>query len=136
MFPDASECHWGSFVTQVPDAEMDQNLPVEDMTHEPLVFLTGTFKGSQMRWATIDKDGFAIVSTFRRLGHFSWNGVYIFADHRNLAYILTLTRAWRLFCRPWRSVWRVGNVFLASIGTPSVTFWVTVTRGVTCCRVG
>ena len=34
MFTDAFECHWGSFVAQVPDAEMDQNLPVEDMTHE------------------------------------------------------------------------------------------------------
>ena len=45
MFPDASECHWGSFVTQVPDAEMDQNLRVEDMTHEPMAFLSGTFKG-------------------------------------------------------------------------------------------
>ena len=42
MFPDASECHWGRFVTQVPDAEMDQNLPVEEMTHEPLTFLSGT----------------------------------------------------------------------------------------------
>ena len=42
---------------------MDQNLPVEDMTHEPLAFLSGTFKGSQMRWATIDKEGFAILST-------------------------------------------------------------------------
>ena len=70
-FPDASECRWGSFVTQVPDAEMHQNLPVEDMTHEPLAFLSGTFQESQMRWATIDKEGFAIVSTFRRLEHFS-----------------------------------------------------------------
>ena len=26
IFPDASECHWGSFVTQVPDAEMDLSL--------------------------------------------------------------------------------------------------------------
>ena len=43
---------------------MDQNLPVEDMTHEPLAFLSGTFKRSQMRWATIDKKGFAIVRTF------------------------------------------------------------------------
>ena len=76
------------FVTQVPNAEMDQNLPVEDMTHEPLVFLSGTFKGSQMRWATIDKEGFAIVSTFRRLGHFLCNGVHIFTDHRNLADVL------------------------------------------------
>ena len=30
MIPDASECHWGSFVTQVPDAETDQNWPVEE----------------------------------------------------------------------------------------------------------
>ena len=88
MFPDASECHWGSFVTQVvPDAEMDQTLPVEDMTHESLAFLSGTFKGSQMRWATIDKEEFAIVSTFRRLEHFWWNGVHIFTDHRNLVYL-------------------------------------------------
>ena len=40
-----------------------------------------------MRWATIDKERFAIVSTFRRLEHFLWNGVHIFTDHRNLAYI-------------------------------------------------
>ena len=66
---------------------MEQNLPLEDMTHEPLAFLSGTYKGSQMRWATIDEEGFAIVSTFRRLEHFLWNGVHIFADHRNLAYI-------------------------------------------------
>ena len=40
-----------------------------------------------MRWVTIDKEGFAIVSTFRRREHFLWNGVHIFTDHRNLAYI-------------------------------------------------
>ena len=54
----------------MPDAEIDQNLPVENMNHEPLAFLSGTFNGSQMRWATIDKEGFAIVGTFRRLEHF------------------------------------------------------------------
>ena len=86
MFPDASECYWGRFVTQVPDAEMDLNLPVDDMTQEPLAFLSGTFKGSQMRWATIEKEGFAIVSTFRRLEPSGWYGVQIFTDHRNLAY--------------------------------------------------
>ena len=70
MFPDASECHWGSFVTQVPDAETDQNLPVEDLTHEPLAFLSGTFKGSHMRWATIDKEGFAIQARFDAWSNF------------------------------------------------------------------
>ena len=57
------------------------------MTHEPLAFLSGTFKGSQMRWATIDKEGFAIASTFRRLQHCLCNEVHIFTDHRHLAYI-------------------------------------------------
>ena len=42
-FPDASECLWGSFVTQVPDAEMQRCLPVEDMTHEPLALLGASF---------------------------------------------------------------------------------------------
>ena len=40
-----------------------------------------------MRWAMIDKEGFAIVSTFRRLELCLRNGVHIFTDHRNLAYI-------------------------------------------------
>ncbi|CAM9990735.1 unnamed protein product, partial [Sphacelaria rigidula] len=53
MFPDAFECNWGSFVTHVPDAETQQRLPVEDMTHEPLAFLSGNFKGSQMRWESV-----------------------------------------------------------------------------------
>ena len=56
-------------------------------THEPLAFLSRTFKGSQMCWATIDKEQFAIVSPYRRLRYFLWNGVHIFTDHRNLAYI-------------------------------------------------
>ena len=30
---------------------------------------------------------------FRRREHFLWNGVHIFTDHRNLAYIWTLKRA-------------------------------------------
>ena len=36
MFPDASDEHWGSFLTQVPQGELDRGVPVEAMTHEPL----------------------------------------------------------------------------------------------------
>ena len=75
MFPDASDEHWGSFLTQVPQVEFDTGVPVEDMSHEPLGFLSGTFRGSQLRWATVDKGGFAIVSTFRRLEYLLWGGV-------------------------------------------------------------
>ena len=87
MFPDASNEHWGSFLTQVPQEELARGVPVEDMTHEPLGFLSGTFKGSQQRWATVDKESFAMVSTFKGLEYLSWNGVHIYTDHRDLAYI-------------------------------------------------
>ena len=67
MFPDASDFHWGSFFTQVPEEEFRSGVALENMSHEPLAFLSGSFKGSQLRWATVDKEGFAIVNTFRRL---------------------------------------------------------------------
>ena len=87
MFPDASDEYWGSFLTQVPQAEFDSGMAVEDMSHEPLGFLSGVFRNSQLRWPTVDKEAFAFVSTFRRLEYLLWNGVHIFTDHRNLAYI-------------------------------------------------
>ena len=37
MFPDASDGHWGTFLTQVqPQEELDRGVSVEDMTHVPL----------------------------------------------------------------------------------------------------
>ena len=56
------------------------------MTHEPLGFLSGSFKGSQQWWATVDKESFAMVSTFMRLEYLLWNGVHIYTDHRYLAH--------------------------------------------------
>ena len=136
MFPHASECHWGRFVTQVPDAEMDQNLPVEDMTHELLAFLSGTFTGSQMRCATIDKEGFAVVSTFRRLEHCLWNGVHLHTDPRNLAYsfdpeacVTSVSKALAQRMEGWKGV--PGQYRYTISHFPR-----TVTCGTTCCRVG
>ena len=67
MFFDAPYNYWGSFLTQVPTAELEDVVEVEKVSHEPLGFLSGTFRGSQQRWMTVDKEGFAIVSAFRRL---------------------------------------------------------------------
>ena len=47
VFPDASDLFWGSCVTQVPSGELERD--VEDMSHEPLGFINGAFKGSQLR---------------------------------------------------------------------------------------
>ena len=45
MFPDTSDEHWGNFPTQVLQEELDHGVSVENMTHKPLRFLSGNFKG-------------------------------------------------------------------------------------------
>ena len=63
-FLDASDLVWGSFLTQMSPTDFASEKTVEEGHHEPLGFLSGVFKGSQPRWSTVDKEGFAIVSTF------------------------------------------------------------------------
>ena len=69
----------------MPEEEFRSGVALESMSHEPLAFLSRSFKGSQLRWATVE--GFAIVNTFRRLEYLLSGGVHIFTDHRNLTYI-------------------------------------------------
>ena len=57
MFPDASGGQRGSFVTQVPDAEMDQNLPVEDMTHERWLSLVVPLRGRRCAGPRLTRKG-------------------------------------------------------------------------------
>ena len=88
MFPDASDNHWGSFFTQIPTTELKGGVEVENTSHEPLGFLSGTFGGgSQQRLATVDKEGFATLSTFHCLEYLLLGGVRIYTDPRNTAYI-------------------------------------------------
>ena len=51
-------------------------------------FLGEPCRGLKERWTTSEKEGFSIVSTFKRLPYLFWGGVAIRCDHRHLAYIL------------------------------------------------
>ena len=77
----------GVFLTQVPKALLEGHVEVEKMSHKPLGFLSGTLRGLQQRWVTVEKEVFAIMSMFRRLEFLLWEGVRIYTDHRNLAYV-------------------------------------------------
>ena len=57
IFPDASDNHWKSFLTQVSTTELEGDVVMETMSHEPRGFLSGTLRGAQQRWATVDKEG-------------------------------------------------------------------------------
>ena len=110
MFPDASDLFWGCCLTQVPKEELVVGLSFMNMSHEPLAFLSGVSRGSQLCWSTVDKESFAILSAFQRVPHLLWDGANIFCDHRNLAYIfspqlcgVTLSKAASQRLAGWRA---------------------------------
>ena len=87
LFTDASDEYWAAVITQIPLEDVSK--AVAEQRHEPLLFLSGRFSGSQLRWAIPDKEGYAIVAAFRRASYLlqQRNGVLICTDHRNLTYI-------------------------------------------------
>jgi hypothetical protein len=91
LFTDASAKYWASVLTQIPETEV--KLPVEEQSHEPLAFLSGVFRGAQVRWGIPDKEGFAIKESCTKLCHLlvREKGFVIFTDHRNLQYIFNPT---------------------------------------------
>ena len=87
VFTDASEHHYGVMITQVPQKDYDSDKHVADMCHQPLAFLSGQFKASQLNWSVTDKEGYAILAAYLRFDYLLHGQVTIFTDHRSLAYI-------------------------------------------------
>ncbi len=87
VYTDASQDHWGAIITQVKPGALSK--PLEDQEHEPLAFLSGSFKGSSSRWPIVEKEAFAIVETCKRMEYLLLRerGFHLFTDHRNLKYI-------------------------------------------------
>jgi RNase H-like domain found in reverse transcriptase len=62
---------------------------MEEQDHQPLAFLSGEFKGAQLRWTVPEKEGFAIVDTVTKVNYLllSHDEFSILSDHLNLTYI-------------------------------------------------
>ena len=81
------------------------------MSHEPFAFLSGSFKGSQLRWVTVVNKYFAIVNTFRGREYLLWGGGHISTDDRNLTYtfnlescVTSVTKAMAQRLENWKAV--------------------------------
>jgi len=61
VFTDASESFWGAIVMQIP--KEDEGKPVEKQRHQLLAMLSHAFKGCQLRWAIVEKEAYAIITT-------------------------------------------------------------------------
>jgi RNase H-like domain found in reverse transcriptase len=83
---DASETHWSGVLTQV--RKTDRHLPIEEKRHEPLGFLSGSFKGPLASWAIVEKEAYSIVESMIRFEHIvGGRHVSLYTDHSNLVYI-------------------------------------------------
>ena len=61
VYTDALKNHWGEIVAQLAPKALSK--PRDNQNHSPLALLSGSFRGSMLRWATIEKESFAIVET-------------------------------------------------------------------------
>ena len=94
--------------TDASDNYCDRSTSIEKQQIEPLFFLSGSFKGSQLRWATVDKESFAIVEAVDRLRHLVVRkiGFRIFTDHANLQYIFCPNDSVKLPARSRLARWK------------------------------
>jgi RNase H-like domain found in reverse transcriptase len=74
-------------VTQIDEEQLD--FPIEEQDHQPLAFLSGEFKGAQLRWTVPEKEYFALVDTVTKVNYLflSHDEFSILSDHLNLTYI-------------------------------------------------
>ena len=72
---------------QIPSIDLSK--PFEQQLHKPLAFLAGSFRGSQARCSTPEKETHAILSSVDRLDYLLLRpeGFLLFTDHKNLTYI-------------------------------------------------
>ena len=91
VWTDASDEYWAGVVTQAEAAELQK--PVLQQSHKPMAFVSGRFTGAQLKWPTVEKEGFAILQTLTRCSHLLRRprGFELFTDHRNLQFLFYCT---------------------------------------------
>lgn len=92
VFTDASESYWEAIVSQIPPDHKYQIF--SEQHHEPLMFLSGTFSGSALSWAIVEKEAFAIAATCQRADYLlhRQGGFSLYTDHRNFRFIFNPSR--------------------------------------------
>ena len=85
IFTDASDRYWAGIATQCEADELSKT--TSDQRHTPLAFLSGEFSGPELAWTTYEKEGSAIMQTFKRLDYLLLcEDSLIFTYHRNLLF--------------------------------------------------
>jgi hypothetical protein len=92
VFCDASYQCCSGMVTQIPSE--DVNKPIAEQRHQPLGFVGHRFNGSELNWAIVDKEAFAIKDTLQKLSYLLHmkRPFKLFTDHKNLISMFNPTK--------------------------------------------
>ena len=87
LFMDASKYAWAGVLTQAYD-EVDESTPSSGgtkkirMVQHPIAYVSGLFRGSQLNWAALTKEAYAIYLSVRKLSFYLTGAdVLIRSDH-------------------------------------------------------
>ena len=90
LFMDANKYAWAGVLTQAYDKE-DELTPSSDGTkktrvvHHPITYVSGLFRGSQLNWAALTKEAYAIYLAVRKLSFYlTSTDMLIRSDHLTL----------------------------------------------------
>ena len=79
LFTDASKYAWAAVLTQAYDYDKENK---EITINHPITFISGLFKGSQLNWAALTKEAYAIYMAVKKLNYYLEDAdVTLMSDH-------------------------------------------------------
>ena len=79
LYTDASKYAWSCVLTQEYEHEIEGKIK---KIHHPITYASGLFKGSQINWATLTKEAYAIYRSVRKLTYYLEDAdVLLRSDH-------------------------------------------------------
>ena len=79
LYTDASKYAWSCVLTQEFEHEIEGKIK---KIHHPITYASGLFKGSQINWATLTKEAYAIYMSINKLDFYLQNAdIILRSDH-------------------------------------------------------
>ena len=80
LYTDASKYAWACVLTQ--PCVIEEGQKEEDVKNHPITYVSGLFKGSQINWAALTKEAYAIYMSVKKLNYYLEDArIILMSDH-------------------------------------------------------